>query len=378
MYQYNFNPLALCKLGNRLPNLSLAVDAVKKIRRTCTSDIIPAVHSRPTITDVAKLCGVTPATVSRVLNNKQKFSTSQAVREKIHAVARKLGYVPDLSARNLNRQSTHIIGIFASPETHLSEGIYESLLEGIRQVVDDSEYDVFLDLSGSRDHAVPFWRFDGAILLQSPRAEIVKELDRRRVPYVCVNEKVGTPAAQVVADDAMGMEFAVEHLHRLGHRRIAYANARATYLTHYSVTERYETLIQAVRERRMELARGHEAPFSDGIPFLEQSVIGGKATAVITYDHHIATMIVGAAHAMKLAVPGDVSLICFNDVFPVALLPPPLTAVSVSGHEMGRIGAEHLLSVLMSEEREAQTREIRVPQSLVVRASTAAPAGHPP
>jgi len=81
---------------------------------------LPAVRNRPTITDVAKLCGVTPATVSRVLNGKQKFSASEAVRQKIFDTALKLGYVPDLSARNLNRRATRIIGLFASPQTHVA------------------------------------------------------------------------------------------------------------------------------------------------------------------------------------------------------------------------------------------------------------------
>src|SRR4051812_9863149 len=97
--------------------------------------ILPAVRSRPTLTDVAKLCGVTPATVSRVLNCKQKFSASDAVRQKIIETARKLGYMPDLAARNLNRRTTHIIGLFASPKTHMAEGINESLLEGIAETL---------------------------------------------------------------------------------------------------------------------------------------------------------------------------------------------------------------------------------------------------
>jgi LacI family transcriptional regulator len=206
-------------------------------------------RGRPTITDVAKLCNVTPATVSRVLNGKVKFSASDAVREKILSTARKLGYVPDLAARNLNRQTTNIIGIFAAPQIHVGEGIYELLLEGIAEVTHASEYDVFFDLSANVKHAVPFWRFDGAILLQSPRPETVRELDRRRVPYVCVNESVGNPVGQVLADDAMGTTRAIDHLYQLGHRRIAYANARATYLTHYSVAERYKTLLALVRQR---------------------------------------------------------------------------------------------------------------------------------
>jgi len=334
---------------------------------------LPAVRNRPTITDVAKLCGVTPATVSRVLNGKQKFSASEAVRQKIFDTARKLGYVPDLAARNLNRRSSRIIGLFASPQTHVAEGINESLLEGIAEVLHAGGYDVFFELGASTlENPLPFWRFDGAILMQAPRRETVIELDRRRVPYVCVNEKVGNPAAFVLADDEKGAHRALEHLAQLGHKRIAYANARATYFSHYSVTERYETLLAGVRKRGMQLVEGHDTPFTSANEFLKQTVIEGGATAVITYDHHIAVMLVGAGHGLGLRIPEDYSLVCFNDVFPVALLPPPLTAVAVSGREMGRIGADLLLNSLLTPATKPP-KEIRVPEDLVVRASTAAP-----
>jgi LacI family transcriptional regulator len=332
------------------------------------------VGSRPTITDVAKLCGVTPATVSRVLNGKQKFSASEAVREKILDTARKLGYVPDLAARNLNRRNTRIVGLFASPQTHVAEGINESLIEGIAEVLHAGGYDVFFELSAvsGRDRALPFWRFDGAILMQAPRAETVAELDRRRVPYVCVNERVGNPAAFVVADDVMGMTHAVEHLLQLGHKRLAYANARATYFSHYSVTDRYETLLAIAKRRPLKLVEGHDTPFSSATEFLSNVVVEHGATAIITYDHHIAVSLLGTAGKMNLRVPHDFSLICFNDVFPVALLSPPLTAIAVSGREMGRIGADLLLNNLLAPHGQNK-REIRVPEDLIVRASTSTP-----
>ena len=93
---------------------------------------------------------------------------------------------------------------------------------------------------------------------------------------------------------------------------------------------------------------------------------------MITYDHHIATTLIGAAPPLGLQVPQQFSLICFNDVFPVALLPPPLTAVAVSGREMGRIGADLLLNSIVATKPHA-TREIRVPEDLIVHASTARP-----
>lgn len=329
-------------------------------------------RSRPTLSDVARLCGVTPATVSRVLNKKKAFSTSPAVRLKIFDAAQQLGYAPDLAARNLNRGTTRIIGMFASPATPVAEGVYVQIIEGILEVLHASDYDVFFDLSASRKHTVPFWRFDGALLLQSPRPGIVEELDRRRVPYVCVNEKVGSPVVQVLADDAMGTRRAVELLAHLGHRRLAYANAQATHLAHYSIAERHETVADAARELGMELVAGHDVPFAGGVEFLRDGLISRAATALIAYDHEIAVMLVGAAAALGLRIPRDFSLICFNDVFPVSLLPTPLTAVSVPGREMGRVSALHLLNGLVAQ-KPANAKEIRVPEDLVIRRSTAPP-----
>src|SRR4051794_7538754 len=337
-----------------------------------TPVMMPGMRTRPTLTDVARLCGVTPATVSRVLNGKKKFSTSDAVREKILATAQKLGYVPDLAARNLNRRSTRIIGLFSSPQTHVAEGINESLIEGIAHTLHTGGYDVFFELAPAGGNAMPFWRFDGAILMQAPKPETVVELDRRRVPYVCVNERVGTPVASVLADDVMGMSRALEHLSQLGHSRIAYANARPSYLSHYSVIDRYETLLSVARQRKLDLVDGHDMPFSTPQDFLRDAVVEGGATAVISYDRHIATTMIGAANLMGLRTPDRFSLICFNDVFPVAMLSPPLTAVAVSGREMGRIGADLLLNNLLAPHGHNK-REIRVSEDLIVRASTGTP-----
>jgi LacI family transcriptional regulator len=335
---------------------------------------MPTMSRRVTIVDVARVCGVTPATVSRVLNAKKKFSTSEAVRTKILDTARKMGYVPNLAARNLVRQETRIIGVFASPLTHIAEGINESLLEGFASVLHPAGYDVFFEMSSveNRGHAVPFWRFDGALLMQQPKPETVAELDRRGVPYVCVNETVGNPLASVLADDVMGMNRAVEYLRQLGHRRIAYTNAALGYFPHYSVTERQETLLASVKQHRMELVQSHGQQFTQPADFLNLTVKANGATAVISYDHRIAVRLVGTAMTMGLRIPQDFSLICFNDVYPVELLSPPLTAIAVSGKEMGRAGAELLLKRLESS-RSQKVTEIRVAEDIVVRGSTAPP-----
>jgi LacI family transcriptional regulator len=323
---------------------------------------------------VARLSGVTPATVSRVLNDRKKnFSTTEAVRTKIWDTARQLGYVPDLSARSLSLRNTRVIGLFASPQTHVAEGINESLIEGIAETLHAGGYDVFFGLSPVRStrNALPFWRFDGAILMQSPKPETVAEMDLRRVPYVCVNERVGKPVASVLADDAMGMTRAVSHLTQLGHKRIAYANARAAYFSHYSVNERYATLLSAARDQTIRLIPGHDRPFHSPAEFIRSTVVEAGATAIITYDHQIAVMVLGAAYGLGLRIPQDFSLVCFNDVFPVSIMYPTLTAVAVAGREMGRLGADLLLNHLLPVQPQSE-RIIRVPEDLIVRSSTAA------
>src|SRR5262249_40609954 len=220
-------------------------------------------------------------------NAKKQFSTSPAVRMKIFETAQKMGYVPNLAARNLVRQETYIIGIFASPLTHIAEGINEPLLEGFASILHPAGYDVFFEVSAveSRAHAVPFWRFDGAVLMQKPKPETVAELDRRGVPYVCVNERVGDPLAYVLADDVSGMVRAVEHLAQLGHKRIAYTSIPPDYFAHYSVNERHETLLASANKLRIEVVPGHDQPIEDAEDFLNAAVKAHGATAIISYDH---------------------------------------------------------------------------------------------
>lgn len=334
-----------------------------------------ALPQRPRLTDIARICGVSAATVSRVLNRDAHFSARPEVRQRIIEVAQQMGYAPDLAARNLNRGKTHIIGVFGSPYTHLGEGINDALFQGIGEAMRSRDYDVFFELSSPEptDRALPFWRFDGAILIQSPRPEVVAELDRRRVPYVTVNEIVGKPVASVLVDDVMGTRRALEHLVGLGHRRIAYANVLKGYFQHYSVKDRHDTLVAFAQEHNLELAPGHDQEFSLPEVFLRQAVIEFGATAVLSYDHRIAVAILGAAYRLGLKIPEDFSLVCFNDEFPVAVVYPPLTVVAVSGQAMGRTAARLLLQVLRSGTVPDTPSQVRLPETLVVRASTAPP-----
>lgn len=338
------------------------------------------------LSDIAKACGVSTAAVSRILNDDRRFSARPEVRRKVKEAAQRMGYVPDLSARNLNRRRTGIVGMFGSPYTRLDRGLNDQILDGAAKILHGSDYDLFYEISRREPGTspLPFWRFDGALLLQAPQQQVVAELDRREVPYVCVNEKAGDFAAAVLTDDVQGMQLALEHLYGLGHRTIGYANANSSYFPHYSVPDRHNTLVAWARKHKVALARRHDQSFDSPEVFLREVVLEDHATAVITYDHVHAVAILGAAQALGLAVPRDLSLVCFNNEFPVDQLHPGLTAIAVSGQRMGRLAAECLVKAMAepspvalgsatpSSGADGRT-VLTVPEALVVRGSTAAP-----
>ena len=337
-------------------------------------------RKRPTIVDIANACGVTHATVSRVLNG--KLNVRPELREQILRTAEDIGYAPNLAARSLNGSSDHIIGVFASRYTDFTKGISEFLLEGLVEVLQPLGYEVFFRLLRAKAgneaavRTLPFWRFDGAILLQAPDPEIVAALRRRRVPYIGVNEVVEGAAGNVLSNDSGGVELALDHLHELGHRTIAYANAGHYYLPHYSIEERHASILSGTRVRKMTLTEGHDQPFTweDAAGFLRKAKSAG-ATAIVTYDHQEAMLLLGAAYTEHLRIPDEMSLICFNDVFPLEFLPPPLTAVRVPGQQMGEVGAKLLLKALSAKTRQepAEAKVVRVDEMLIVRGSTAPP-----
>jgi LacI family transcriptional regulator, galactose operon repressor len=320
--------------------------------------------------------GGTSTPVRRAFRDRSKsVSAATAVRRRNLDANKESADPHGLNARSRSVHRTRVIGLFATPQTHLGESLNGSLIDGLVETLLAAGYEIFFGLTPTRyaKSILPMWSFDGAVLTQTCKHEIVRELDTRRIPYVCLNERIGRPVAHVLADDAMGMDRAVSHLKQLGHKRIAYANVRmANTASHYSVNDRHKALLEAAKNQGIELSRSHDQPFNSAEPFIRTAIVEEGATAIITYDHRLGVRILGAAYEMGLRVPQDFSLLCFNDVFPVSTMTPALTAVAIAGREMGRLAAEQLLNYLLSAQQ-SFGKEIRVPEDLIVRGSTGPP-----
>ncbi|HOK94999.1 MAG TPA: LacI family DNA-binding transcriptional regulator [Anaerohalosphaeraceae bacterium] len=335
-------------------------------------------RSVPTVREIASHCGVSVATVSRVLNRKYTngFSVRQELHNHITKVADELGYRPNLAAKNLVQRQTMTVAILGCNTVFgWPSNIYQNTSEAAIRLLQSRGYNVCITAPNlERDNTeLPPWRVDGVLVLQECSPETIDEMERIDVPYVVVNGKGGPSCSSVVPDDIHAARRAVEHLLGLGHRRIAYAGPTPQHRSHASVADRHQTYLSELRIRGLEPIAGHNEQFISGLDYLVSVVLKQKATAIVAYDHVIALKILHDAHILNIDIPRQVSLICFNDEYLCDMVMPPLTTIGVPSRQMGQIAAEMLLRQMEAAPGERPAEHIRVQQELVVRSSTAEP-----
>ena len=334
--------------------------------------------SRPTARDIALRCGVSVATVSRVLNSnfKNGFSVRKELYEKITQIADELGYKPNLAAQNLAQQKANIISFLGLNTTFgWPTNIYQQTCETAIRVLQKHGYNICTAAPNlDKDNTeLPPWRVDGVIVVQECSPDTIDEMERVRLPYVVVNGIGGPAGSSVVPDDVDATKRALGHLLQLGHRQIAYAGPSMEHRPHVSVGERYNTFLAELSSKGLEPVAGHEAPFSTGLDFLVSSVLKQNATAIIAYDHVIAMKIIHDANVLNIDIPRQVSLICFNDEEICDLVVPPLTTIGVPSVKMGQVAAEMLLDQIESPNSQPLHKCIKFQDNLVIRSSTAKP-----
>src|SRR5579871_1743225 len=251
-----------------------------------------------TIMDIARRLNISHTTVSRVLNNKSGVPIAEQTRQRVLNTAREMGYAPNLAARSLRHASTHVIAVFGSSYVGMWGGITPELMRGIVHTLQARHYGIFYAMSDFSDQNAPSnssWRFDGAIVLQSPAASALRRLTRSGQPFVCVNEHI-EGRSTVLCDEAAGVRTALDHLWGLGHRRIAYANVTDRHLPHYSVGERHDSYCATMRELGGEPLAGHDVIMDEShrMEMVRTLVAGQGATAILAYDHVVALPVMAA------------------------------------------------------------------------------------
>jgi LacI family repressor for deo operon, udp, cdd, tsx, nupC, and nupG len=328
-----------------------------------------------TITDVARVAGVSVATVSRALRGLDRVSPE--TRRRVLEVAEELHYVASPTATSLASGRTRVIGVVVP---FLSRWFFATLVSAIEKTLRAQGHHVLLfDLEGdSYDNRLPLtqnmlWkRVDGLITLNVPMAEAEVELvDRLGLPIVAIGAPVQGGSC-VRIDDRQAMRTAVEHLIGLGHRRIGYVGWVPSTVAH----------IQTPWDR---LDSFRETLGETGIPCQEEWVLGSdwtaeaaardstdllsrddRPTAVVAASDEMAIGVRESARRLGLRVPEDVSVIGIDDHALAGVLGLTTVRQDVSGQ--GRAAAELLLGALAGEEHPHDL--VLLPTELVVREST--------
>ncbi|MFC5369419.1 LacI family DNA-binding transcriptional regulator [Arcanobacterium bovis] len=298
--------------------------------------------SRPTIKDIAKLAGVSPAAVSFALNGRS--GVSEDTRQRIIATAKKMGWVPNSAAIALSGMRAGAVGlVIARPESAYSnERFFFEFIVGLQRSLRENGLDlVFHSSSGLAEEKYMYERWvgerkvDGVVLIDphinDSRPYLLKKLG---LPAVIVGEQVNGFGA-VLADDAAMMATIVEHLYEKGATRIGYVAGDVALL---HTQKRFDALREGAQARDIEVV------IADGVEVTEvasceavQRLFSGKTPPdALVFDNEILAL--GGVQAIQnqgLVVGKDVLVISCEDSDVCRVLTPSISAMSKSARSLG-------------------------------------------
>jgi DNA-binding LacI/PurR family transcriptional regulator len=323
-------------------------------------------------------------TVSLVLNNSPSAkSIPQETRTRVVEAAQRLNYRPNYFARSLRQSRSMSVGVLA-PD--LSEGYFTRVMSGVVEELSRAHYFYFTACHDWKRELIEQYprmlverAVDGFLLLNTPADQISVP-----VPVVAISAHSPMPnVTNIVLDHHCAVKKALHHLYELGHRNIAFMRGpRAIPDSEY----RWESIQEVAQEIGLRIDPAHVFridagawsmktgyhPMAPEIGYKPMQTLLEKSrdfTAVFCFNDIAA---IGAIRALKdsgLSIPGDVSVVGFDDILSAAYYSPSLTTVRQPLFEMGKRGAEVLLDRIANREKEYPAQIVVAPE-FVVREST--------
>jgi DNA-binding LacI/PurR family transcriptional regulator len=341
-------------------------------------DGLPAVHARsrartraPVMSDVGRLAGVSHQTVSRVINGSPHVRPE--TRDRVMAAMQELGYRPNPVARALVTGRSKTLGVVSFDTTLYGPA---STLFGIERAAHEAGYFIIvasleaLNRSSVSD-AVERLRRQGVegILVIAPHAEAGEALlhTPSDVPLVAAEAGPEHGAPVVAVDQVAGAVNATRHLLDLGHRTVWHITGPPDFIESQQRREGWQTTLKAAGAEVPEPLIGDWSPRA-GYELGQQLARDPDVTAVFVANDQMALGVLRALHEAGRDIPGEVSVIGFDDIPEAAYFQPPLTTVRQDFIEMGRRSLRMLLRTIETGRR-ASTEPL-VPPELVVRGST--------
>jgi DNA-binding LacI/PurR family transcriptional regulator len=324
--------------------------------------------------DIAKLAGVSSATVSRVINGLK--TVKPATAERVQRIIDELKFIPNGSATTLKYGRSSTYGLIIPDITN---PFFPEFIQSFEGILADTNRNMLMATTASHPsrtrktiHRMLVSQVDGIALLASEiETEPIEAMMKNRVPLATLDRRlVGQGVSDISVDNTTGMRQAVEHLHRLRHRKIGYIGGIAgpTISDH-----RLSSFVDAVKEHGLTvdeqfLRVGNFRVSGGEAAVLQLLELRNRPTAIITANDLTAIGALRVIHRHGLSVPGDLSVIGFDDIELSDIVYPPLTTVHLPRHELAKRFVAALDAFTFDPHRAG--RQYKVGTSLVVREST--------
>lgn len=323
-----------------------------------------------TLNDIAKKVGVSPSTVSRVINGSAPIS--EEIKKKIYKAMDELNYHPNSFARNLAKGSSFTIGLVvdADDESTFANTFFNRSVYAIERVAQNNGYNLLItnDLGKKNSSVCELiygQRVDGLIIPPSViKDKLLEVLKKENMPWVMMGEAAehADDICWVDMDNYEGGKKAVEHLLKTGYQKIAY------------VTDNMETMFTKRRMAgyRDALLEKEEIVCESDFRKLKTTVIekvdNGEVDAFLCSNNILAFHVLQVLKEIGKDIPREIGIMTFDN-YPLAeYVAPPLTVIDVDTYRLGEVAAELLIEQI--KEKKIQKNKNLIPTELIIREST--------
>lgn len=328
-----------------------------------------------TIKDIAKCADVSIATVSMVLNNKDKGIT-QKTRDKILKIARELNYRPNRLARGLVTKRTNTLG-FVLPD--ITNPFFPEIVRAAEDTANKFGYNLILcntdDDSAKERLYIEVLKekcVDGIIFTSSinPNDKNLEILLNYKIPFVFLDRFLGTDKACIIHSDGIqGMYDMTKYLIEMGHKKIAFISGPYGSST---ACERYKGYVKALRENNISIdesliAEGNYKQDGGKKAMVELLKRKGSFTAVACANDLMAIGVVEVLRENNIKIPEEISVTGFDDINLAKVLYPKLTTVSQPCYDMGHEATKMLIDLV--EGKKLKENKLILQPKLVIRDS---------
>jgi len=325
-----------------------------------------------TMFDVAIEAGVSTATVSRVANDHPNIRL--ATRDRVEEAMQRLGYVANLRARSLAGGRSNMLGVIVDD---LESSYISQVARGIDEAVATHGYNLMVSTMHMRERTTRHIEglFNGfaeglIVLLAGGFGRYLGEVEAREFPVVLIDHEPVPNVSIVKADNDSGTREAVRHLATLGHKRIGFITGNLKVASARERIEAYRGEVAVLGlDAQSELMVEGDFTLDGGVTAARQLLeLDSPPTALFASSDAEAFGVMQAAREMGVSIPGDLSLVGFDDIPEASYVTPTLTTVRQPMREMGVLAAEMLMSIV--EEGQGQTSTVQLPTQLIVRGTT--------